>query len=322
MPPDEEDRAEDDFSEEKFVELLEEMEKAAASGDAEAQDALGMAAMAHAMAAMEHYEPTEADRLSEQASECLRGGDSAGAEVALRRLIEIADQPMQEFRALSRLASLYGDAGRGEEALQAAIAAENAARRSEMSVLMMSALQQHADHRARGGDREGARALLAEALTVIDGEPLLERSRGVVLLQMARLRFDSGDSAGAERLLEEAWPTLAQYQTSMMMAQFVSALATWWALTARIRAARGEYADAVVASREAVAYRRRVAAMPQFEGDSRPRAALAAAVEAHADVLAQAGDAAGADAARDEAVVLRCTTPPPPPDPEADLHGG
>jgi hypothetical protein len=105
----------------------------------------------------------------------------------------------------------------------------------------------------------------------------------------------------AEQELSAAWPRLEPYQTSLMLAGPVAALALWWHLRARLQAAQQDHAGAVLASREAVAYRRRLAEMPHLEHPMAQRASLADALTLHADILEGAGDVAGANAARTEA---------------------
>src|SRR5262249_11965147 len=158
-----------------------------------------------------------------------------------------------------QLATLHGLLGRHGAALEEARAAVAPARRADLPTLLFMALDAQALHALRTGRVPEALAAVSEALGQMEDRALYDLPRGSALARRAACRAALGEWPAAERDLEAAWGAL-QPQAAMAFAGGVhSALARWWAVSARLRAARGDARGAARAWQEAVARGRHVA---------------------------------------------------------------
>ncbi len=213
--------------------------------------------------------PTPESLLREEAERCEASADWAGAEAAYRQMLERAregDSDNAQFRAHSQLAMLHGLLGRYEAALEEARAAVAAARRADLPTMLFMALDAQALYALRTDGVPEALEAVSEALQRMEDGALYDLARGRALALRGACWVALGDWPAADRDLEASWSVL-QSQAAMAIAAGVhSTLVGWWAVTARLRAARGDTNGAVEGWQEAVARSRHLAALPQVSG--------------------------------------------------------
>jgi tetratricopeptide (TPR) repeat protein len=243
---------------------------------------------------------TEATRSEDEA-------DWAGAEKAYRQILalpEAASNHFLRYHAHADLSALYGLLGRSHEALEEARAGTAAARCEELRPLLGMALEAQACCALRSKQTAEARAAVQEILDKSQAAATenLQRARALVL--RAACSVASSDWPAAVADLKASWNLLEPQASSTLLAGVHSAVARWWAVTARLRLTRGDMKGAAAAWQEAVERRRHVTTLPQLEGPY-PRNALAQMLHVLGRALMAVGDSAGAEHAFTESRAIR-----------------
>jgi tetratricopeptide (TPR) repeat protein len=297
----------DDFApEDAFVQLLQAHEEAVRAGRmSEANDIAGNFMALVAQRAME--EPSPELLLQMEAQRCEEAADWPGAEVAYRRVLDRAvatGEVANQYKSFSDLSNLYELVGNETAALELARSATEAARRTDISILLAMALEQQAGCALRLDLVSEALTALDEALRSMGRERMYDVERGRCLVLRAECRLRSGDTHSANRDLEAARQDLEAESAMKLAAGVHSALARWWSVKARLLAGQGDWSEAAQAWTKAVAGRRHVAELPQVMG-AYTQNALAETLWAQGQALLSAGCPREAEESLTESQAIR-----------------
>lgn len=296
-----------DGAEDKFVQLLQEHEQATAEGRHQDANILSMRIMAFA-ASHAPAEPSSASLARDEAQRCEAAADWKGAEVAYRQALTLAEQEgdhSSQFRTHYDLGELYSLLGQDELAFQEAQQATRSARRTEMTPLILRALEVQGSKALRLKNGTAAWEAIREAFQILDAQDSsnnLQRARALVFRAQCQVARD--ELASAEADLKAAWKILQPQFGAFHAAGVHSGLAHWWITTARLRRRRNDLPGAVRAWREAVDRRRHIATLPQLSGPHMA-AFLSAELYELSLALSEAGEVAEAEAALAESQSLR-----------------
>ena len=294
----------------KSKELLEAIEAARGQGRHDEVQRLGMELMALAAEHAASHPSADLD-LNMEAHRLEMQGDWAGAEAAYLKVLELAELPQADalpwqvdakiYQAHRDLARLHGVLNHKDLACDHLQGATRWARKADLTPLMLSALELHADAARQRGETTTARALVDEAVRLLDDENgrTSDLMRARIMVVRSLLLIDFGDLAGAESDLWVAKDILQPQFGSLFMAGVHSGLARWWRATASLRAERGDVSGSLSAWRESVERRRHVATLPQLEGPYK-YLYLAGSLLNMAAELGKAGYAEEADDKRSE----------------------
>jgi tetratricopeptide (TPR) repeat protein len=250
---------------------------------------------------------TEAHRLEDEA-------DWPGAEAVYRKILalpETATNHFLRYHAHTDLSALHSLLGRHETALEDARAATHAARCEEMRPLLFTALETQARCALRRDQVSEALTAVAEVLQKLGDGVVHDLERARVLVVRAACRGAMGDWTAAEKDLQESWKLLEPQAAAAMFAGVHSGLARWWAVTAKMRVARGDGKGSARAWRDAVERCRHVATLPQLEGPY-ARHHLAQMLHALGRALESIGNSAEAESAFTESRAIRQAIGLPP----------
>ncbi len=292
----------------EFARLLEEFR---GEGDMEGRDEQVMSLFMAAAQWGENKEPTPWDAALEAYHAAENRQDWTAAADACHQLISVSENPAFAYRGWKLLAGTLFEQERHVDAFAAARNATAAARESEISPLIIPALQDEVNYAVRVEEFEHADRCIQEGLALSEGEEsLIDWMRAVFLILRAESFLRTGDDDAAFADLRIAEPLLEKYASSMMLAGPVSALGSWWRTSAWLRLHQGDVEGAKNASQEALWFARRVSEMPQLgEGDR--RSILIRNLDKFAEIQEQAGDVAAAEAARKESADLRTASTAP-----------
>ncbi len=221
------------------------------------------------------------------------------AEAAHRRALALAQAEGNEatiFKAHDDLRSLYAICGMADKALQEAQAALEAARKTDMAPLLLTALGGLFQCHLTKGDMTSAAATAEEAVQIAPSEKMYDGQRARALLMRARCRLEQCQVSQAEQDLEVAWQILAPQAKAAMFAGVQGSLAVWWEITARIRTRSRDFAGAAQAMGRAVEFRRTVSQLPQLASPHKHHA-LAKVLREYSVVLLAAGEVEAATGA-------------------------
>ncbi len=247
--------------------LFEAYEEAVNQGDVAGTEAAALKVWEHIGEAQQDAEPSPWLKAIREAHDCEVVFDWQGAIEAYKRaIIGSADQPMLQSKAHSQLAALYGLLDQTAEASQAARAATEAARQSDMSMLISFALQAEAELLLAAKNFPVAEQKIEEAFSVLEAGAMHDLERAYALTLRGRYLGLVGEPESADAALDAAWKLLEPWSEMFYFAGWQSGLARWWTTTARLRASRGDQAGAVAAWKEAIERRRVVSHLPQLEG--------------------------------------------------------
>ena len=291
----------DDSQNDKFEQLLKAFHAAQESGDFEQAESIGAQCLVFAMEKAERN-PSESLSLVQEAHEHEDAARWEQAEAAHRRVLALAEAEGNEakiFKAHNHLRSLFAMRGAADKALQEAQAALEAARKTDMEVLLVAALGGLFQCHLMKGDMRLAAATAEEAVQLTPAEKLFDGQRARALLMRARSRLEQGRISQAEQDLEIAWRILAPRAKATMFAGVQGSLAVWWDITAQIRTRSKDFVGAAQAKGNAVEFRRTVSQLPQLAGPHKHHA-LAKVLQEYAVVLLAASEVEGAIAAFDE----------------------
>jgi tetratricopeptide (TPR) repeat protein len=289
-----------------FNKLLRSFQKATQRGDIEAEEAIGLQALALASEEMSK-EPSADLRLKMEAHEHEFRGEWEDAEKAYQQCIDLAkseNNSMALYKAHEDLAGLYGLLDEREKQWEQTSFALRAARDSDMSILMSMALQSTGTSQLEQGNIDAA-LLSADEVIQLSTKTFkddLGAARGHIL--RAACFAKQGKRAEAESELNEAWPTIAPRSQATTLAGYQSALASWWRTTAQIQLDAGDTQEAVAAMRKSVDFARNIAMALQLEGPYKFNQ-LAKSLHRYAKFLRDSNDAAGAQQAAEESVAIR-----------------
>jgi tetratricopeptide (TPR) repeat protein len=224
------------------------------------------------------------------------------AEAARRRVLALAEIEGNQamiYKAHSDLSNLYTLRALTDRALEEAVAGVEAARKSDITALLATALGELSRCYLVKGDVTSAAAAAEEAVQSIPAEKMHDMQRARALLSRARCLSEQGQVAEAQRDLDVAWGLLEPMSGASMFAGVQSGLANWWEITARIRAESKDLAGSAEAWGKAIELRRAVSELPQLEGPYK-YFSLAKALHHYSVALSAAGKVQEAVRAFDE----------------------
>ncbi|MGC4047447.1 MAG: hypothetical protein QM758_26935 [Armatimonas sp.] len=188
------------------------------------------------------------------------------AERLVRQLIAMKESPIQSYRDWDQLSTLFELQGRMDEAYEASLESNRAARESDMRPLILNALRTEVVWAIQRNEDEQALQKIQEGLAQAqEGGSMYAPHSASFLVQYARILLKSGDLNGASARLEEADAILQPYSDSTSMTGPLTTLATWWSTTAQLRLKRFDIAGAHQANRMALEIGQRVSTFPQLE---------------------------------------------------------
>jgi len=252
----------------EFIRLLQAFQEAREHDDVKAAESLAVQCLAF-VAEEAARNPSDRLRLIEEAIEHEKVAGWEQAEAVRRRVLALAEteaNPVMIYKAHTDLCNLYTIRGLTNPALQEARAAADAARKSDITMLLGTALGELSRCYLAEGDVASAAAAAEEAVQSIPAEKTHGIQRARALLMRARCRIMQRQLAEAQGDLDVAWDLLQPLAEASMFAGVQSGLASWWENTARIRAESKDLAGAVEAWGKAVEFRRAVSQLPQLEG--------------------------------------------------------
>ena len=239
--------------------------------------------------------------LTMAASQCEENADWVGAESAYQQILSLPNlQPPAASKAHMDLAALYRLLHRDSDALRHARLATVAARHVDSSMFLAMVLRVEAHCLIRCDRIDAARAVVAEALSVIADDKMYDQIRGSILTLRAECAVRSGQASDAETDLEEAFGFLQPMAGMDMAGGIHRDLARLWSVTARLRTLRDDCDGAVNAWQEAVTVSKHVVSLPHVESVY-TKIAVADMLKGLADTLSvcdRADDAAAAFAER------------------------
>lgn len=199
------------------------------------------------------------------ASECESRGDWQGAERAYQKILELAQEDHALYKAHQNLAALYLLVKRDAMAIDHRRLATAAARRSELSILLLMALREESWSRLHCGQVEEAKILVSEAFAVLDQNPDKNYGRSLISSLILRAACEVADHqfSDAQADLDSAQELLQPMAQVKIAAGIQAESSRWWATLGRLRIARHEFAEAVQAWQEAVALSKHVHSLPQ-----------------------------------------------------------
>lgn len=206
--------------------------------------------------------PSPALNLTIAASEFEERADWGAAESVYNRILSLSDlEPATEYKALSDLASLCRLLGRDSDALGHACRATAAARRTDVSILLVMALQREARYLIRCGQIAEAGNAIAEAISAMDDDKLYNPLRAGTLTLRAECATCNDIFAEAECDLRAAYRLLEPLAGMDMAAGIHSDLSHWWSVTARLRVKYNDHEGSVTAWQKAVVISKHVASL-------------------------------------------------------------
>lgn len=199
------------------------------------------------------------------AAECEENADWSTAESMYIQILSLPDTEFPtESRAHSRLAGLYRLLHRDSDALDHARRA-TAARRADLPSLLLMALEDEVRCLIKCRHIAAACNAVAEALSVIGNDGMLNQNRASMLTLRAECALHNQTLTDADADLETAFGLLQPLADMDIAAGIHCDLAKWWSVTARLRGARGDRHGAVSAWRQAVSTSQHVASLPHAE---------------------------------------------------------
>lgn len=285
----------------EFIRLLQAFQEAREHDDVKAAESLAVQCLAF-VAEEAARNPSDRLRLIEEAIEHENAARWEHAEAARRRVLALAETEANQvmiYKAHTDLCNLYTIRGLTDPALQEARAAVEAARKSDITMLLGTALGELSRCYLAEGDMASAAAAAEEAVQSIPAEKAQGIQRARALLMRARCRVEQGQTAEAKCDLNVAWDLLQPLAEASMFAGVQSGLASWWEITGRIRTESKDLAGAVEAWGKAVEFRRVVSQLPQLEGPYK-HVSLAKTLHQYGVALSAAGKVQEAVRAFDE----------------------
>jgi tetratricopeptide (TPR) repeat protein len=252
----------------EFTRLLEAFHEAQERGDVKAAELIAVQCLLH-VGEEQKKNPSEDLRLLGEAIEHENAGRWAQAEVAYRQILALAEtegNPGCIYMAHSDLSSLYSIQGMTDRALKEAKTAVEAARKTDMESLLLTALGNLARCHLMKGDIALAAAAAAEAVRTAPADKRYDIQRARALLMRAQCRIEQHQASDAQCDLNVAWELLAPLAGASRLAGVQGRLAHWWEITARIRSASKDLEGAAEALSRAVELWRAVSSLPQLDG--------------------------------------------------------
>lgn len=284
----------------EFLRVLESLHEAQERDDIEEVESLGMRLLL--LAAEAPPPQSESMRLNGEAHEHEAAGRWDEAEVSYRAAIAAAqaeNNPTMQFKYQDNLSRLHIMRGNLQEALRESQAALSAARESEISPLIILALEDLGRCYSFLDDWPAATAIAEEMLQTIPDEKMYEMQRARAHTFRARCHVQNGAADHAREDLAVAEPLLFPHAESQMLAGYQSGLAYWWEVSARVRVLEGDSAGAVEAMERSLGFARTVAMLPQLDGPGR-LFGLARTLERYAEFLKANGQEEEAEQALEE----------------------
>ncbi len=271
----------------------------AADKQEEAQAAAMKALMLAAQEGMKH--PTPCLLLKQKANDCEEAGDWSGAEAAYREVLVLEERSANAgaiAKAQMDLCRLLRVLGRLDEAWEFALLASASARVSAFSPVLAMALDVESFCAAQRGDSVAALRAANEALGIIEPDKLYNLMRAKALVSRAQALLLNGQRKGAEADLASAWTLLQSRPGNAALPGPGFAMAHWWEVKSRLEEQAGNLPGAREAMAAALEYLRRFSGVYQ-------RVALARVLQQASALSRLANDFCEADAASNEATIIR-----------------
>jgi tetratricopeptide (TPR) repeat protein len=252
--------------EDEFIAIIQEYTEAVNGRNIEEQEAVMLKVFQH-LSDNQDDEPDPWLQALAEAHRCEAAFDWPRAEEAFKRAVEVsADQPALRSKALSHLSAFYDLIGLDVLSDEAQEESNQVARRSEMPVLHHVALMSEARIHLKAKNLDSAFAALAEASAGLQKGPRHDLQRAHTAILRAQCHLEDGAFDKAEADLSSVRGELETHSEAFLLAGWQSALASYWATTARLREQRGDLPGGVCAWREVVERRQIIASCPQLEG--------------------------------------------------------
>ena len=241
-------------------------------------------------------------QLAVEANECELCGNWTGAEIAYQRILDLAgSQPHSQYSAHRSLAKLNMLLNREAIAVDHCQMATAAARREDLTILLLMALRQEAGCLIHCDRLDEAKKVVAEAFAILkqDEDQKYTQLRGSNLVLRAVCSTSDGKYSDAQADLDSAYDLFEPMARVKIAAGIQEDLARWWVATGRLRTARRDFVGAVQAWQEAVALSKHVNSLPQC-ADVYTASGVAHMLQGLADALTKAGNLQGAQNAAAE----------------------
>jgi len=296
----------DDSQQNEFGRLLKAFHEAQERGDFKEAESIALSCLMFASEFAEKN-PTESSRLIDEAGEhesAARWKEAESARLQVILLAKAEGNAAIISKAHNDLSSLYAILGNADGALLEAKAAVVAARKANMTFVLLFALRSVFRCHLTKGDILSAAAAAEEAvqITIVDKMDGLQRAQA--LLMRAQGLFERHQVSQAEEDLAVAWRILAPRAEAVFLAGYQVSLANWWEITARIKTHSKEYAGAAQAMSKAVDFRRTVSRLPQL-GGPHVHYALAKILQQFSVALMAAGEVEASIKAFDESRMIQ-----------------
>ena len=273
---------------ESIVPLFEKFDRAVEEGDFETATGAVEDVFAHVNEWAEKSPSPDLD-LTTAAAEFEACADWCSAEAMYKRILSLPDAaPHVESIAHSHLSGLCRLLHRDADSLDHASRATAVARRSDLPMLLLRALERQSRCLLGCGRIAEARDVIAEAIPMIDNDAAPNQMRAKFLISRAECALRDGALAEAEPDLEEAYRLLEPLAEMEMAAGVHGDLSRWWSVTARLRTQCDDRDGAISAWREAVEISKHVDSLPQVVGVY-TKASIADMLKGLAEALSAAG---------------------------------
>jgi len=285
----------------EFRRLLEAFQEARERDDVKAAELIAAQCLVFA-ARKQALNPSERLRLVKEAIEHEDAARWEQAEATRRGVLALAETEGNQAiicKDHMDLCNLFTLSGLPDRAIQEARAAVEAARKSDITVLLATALGDLSRCLLAKGDIASAAAAAEEAVQNTPPEKLHGVQRARALLTRARCRMEQGQAPEAQCDLDVAWKLLEPMAEASIFAGVQGSLALWWEITARNRTESKDLAGAAEAWGKAVEFRRAVSQLPQLEGPYK-YFSLAKTLHQYSSALSAAGRVQDAVHAFDE----------------------
>jgi tetratricopeptide (TPR) repeat protein len=235
--------------------------------------------------------------LTVEAANCEARGDWNGAEAAYQKMLAIAREPHELHVAHRNLAALSLLLNREAAVIEHRRMATEAARKRDLTILLLMALEQESWSFVAFGRWNDARNCIEQAFQILvqDVDQEYTQFLGVNLILRAQCRIADKQLSAAQADLDSAREQFEPMAQVEIAAGVQSSLASWWAAIGQLRTAQQDLAGAIDAWQEAVRLEKHVNSLPHC-ADVYTALSVAGSLKGLAEAQANAGRL---DAARD-----------------------
>ncbi len=247
----------------RFGSLVKDFADAVEEQDVEAEEAASLAVWQH-ISEMDH-EPSPWLLAMNEATLCEAAFDWDGAEEAYKRACAV-DNPRSQAKAYESLAAFYQLLGRDENILETLQRSTQLALIDPMAGMDVFAFLAESGIYLQLNDLPRAGQAIEEAFARLEDGPMHDLTRAYALIRRAGYEIRVEAWEAVQKDLEAAWSLLQPHADFFFAGGWQKALAFWWTITARLRAAQSDDWEAMKAWKEVVDRHRIIAQLPQLEG--------------------------------------------------------